>query len=158
MSNRPDLSDFLCFSVYSAGSAFTKIYRPLLDALGLTYPQYLVLAALWEADGQTVGQIGERLFLESSTLSPVLKRLEAAGHVERRRAQADERVVQVFLTAQGSELGRRAQSIPGCIVEASGMELDELRTLKAALERLRDALLAAAQTSRPASTHPASPR
>ena len=88
VSNRPDLNDFLCFSVYSAGSAFTKIDRPLLDALGLTYPQYLVLAALWEADGQTVGQIGERLFLE---FEHALAGIEAAGggrHVERRRAQA----------------------------------------------------------------------
>jgi len=135
----PDLNDFLCFAVYSAGNAFNKVYRPMLDALGLTYAQYLVLAALWEKDGLTVGQIGERLFLESSTLSPLLKRLEAAGHVRRQRDPADERVVHVHLTEQGRTLRRKAEHIPGCLVAASGMSLDQLRTMKSEIEKLRDA-------------------
>ena len=136
----PDLNDFLCFAVYSTGNAFNRVYRPLLDALGLTYAQYLVLAALWKVDGLTVGQIGERLFLESSTLSPLLKRLESAGHLRRQRDPADERVVHVTLTEQGQALRQKAERIPGCIVEASGMSLEQLTKMKADIEALRTAL------------------
>src|SRR5438874_8124185 len=90
-------SDFLCFAVYSASHAFNRVYKPLLDELGLTYPQYLVMVLLWEQDDQTVGSLGEKLFLESSTLTPLLKRLEALGQVKRNRDQVDERQVRVRL-------------------------------------------------------------
>ena len=89
------IDNFICFALYSAGHAFTRLYKPLLDPLGLTYPQYLVMAVLWEKDGRTVGEIGEKLLLESSTLTPLLKRLETAGMLRRTRDQDDERVVRI---------------------------------------------------------------
>ena len=96
-----DLDDFLCFAVYSAGHAFNQLYRPLLSALDLTYPQYLVMVTLWQQDDVTVKEIGRRLFLESSTLTPLLKRLEALGHISRNRDAEDERQVRVRLTPAG---------------------------------------------------------
>src|SRR6476620_9744519 len=110
------LDNQLCFSLYSTSLAMTKLYKPLLDELGLTYPQYLTLLVLWERDGLTVSELGQRLFLDSGTLTPLLKRLEAAGLIARIRAVDDERRVHVTLTAAGRKLKARARSIPGCIV------------------------------------------
>jgi DNA-binding MarR family transcriptional regulator len=143
MSDGPDLNDFLCFAIYSTESSFSRAYRALLEPLGLTYAQYLVMAVLWEADGRTVSEIGERLFLDSSTLSPLLKRLEAMGNVQRRRDAEDERVVRVTLTERGRALGRQAKPIPLAIAGVSGMSFEELRRLKKDVERLRTALQAA---------------
>ncbi|HEU4670398.1 MAG TPA: MarR family transcriptional regulator [Dyella sp.] len=130
----------LCFSLYAAQLAMTKVYRKLLADLELTYPQYLVMLVLWERDGVTVSQIGERLFLDSATLTPLLKRLEAAGLVQRQRATEDERQVVVSLTAQGRALKRRAGAVPEAIFCATGCELDELIDLKRRLDRLRGRL------------------
>lgn len=138
----PPVDGLLCFSFYAASHAFTRLYKPLLDRLGVTYPQYLVLVALWDKDDQAVGRIGETLGLESSTLTPLLKRLEALGHVTRTRDPADERVVRVRLTAQGRALKEEARAIPACILSATGLErpeaerlLREITQLRAALER-----------------------
>lgn len=138
------LDNQLCFAIYSAGLAFNRLYKPLLDAMGLTYPQYLVMLALWEQDGQGagdlgVGALGERLFLESSTLTPLLKRLETAGYVTRRRNPDDERQVRIALTAAGRALKQRATVCPSTVLEASGRSLDELMQLKDAAADLRDA-------------------
>jgi DNA-binding MarR family transcriptional regulator len=130
------LEDQLCFALYAASRAMTAVYAPLLDALGLTYPQYLVLLVLWDHDGERVSGIGDRLQLDSATLTPLLKRLEARGLVERRRSAADERVVEVFLTAEGKRLKRRAADIPLCMLERSGMTLPELAALRATLQDL----------------------
>ena len=135
-----NLDNFLCFALYSASHAFNRAYKPLLDQLGLTYPQYLVMVALWDQDGQTVGSLGGKLFLESSTLTPLLKRLEASGHVRRARNPADERQVRLFLTEQGRALRERAIGIPGCIFEATGEHADALVRLKEGLDRLRENL------------------
>jgi DNA-binding MarR family transcriptional regulator len=133
----------VCFALYSASLAMTKLYKPLLDALGLTYPQYLVLLALWEADGVGVSDIGERLHLDSGTLTPLLKRLEAAGMVQRERDAADERRVRVHLTPEGRALRTQAADIPPCLLDASGCTLTELRRLTADIQALRDRLVAA---------------
>ena len=132
--------DLLCFSVYAAGHALNRVYKPLLDPLGLTYPQYLVMLALWAEDGQAVGQIGATLFLESSTVTPLLKRLEAAGLVRRVRDAGDERVVRIWLTEAGSALRERAREIPGCILGATGLDAEGATRLRAEVERLRLAL------------------
>jgi len=134
------LDDFLCFAVYSANHAFNRVYKPLLDKLGLTYPQYLVMVLLWEKDDQTVGSLGDRLFLESSTLTPLLKRLEALGLVERHRDPADERQVRVRLSQSGKTLRLKAASVPQCILEASGLTAEELRRLQTKISALRDTL------------------
>ncbi len=143
-TERLPLDDYLCFAVYSAGHAFNRIYKPLLDALGLTYPQYLALVALWDEDDQTVGQIGEKLFLESSTLTPLLKRLEASGHITRQRDAEDERVVRVRLTPKGKALSKTSCEISPRILAATGMEVDALRALQRQIVALRDGLRAAA--------------
>jgi DNA-binding MarR family transcriptional regulator len=134
------LGEFLCFAVYSASHAFNRVYKPLLDELGLTYPQYLAMVLLWEQDDQTVGSLGEKLFLESSTLTPLLKRLEALGQVKRTRDPVDERQVRVRLTDKGRAMREKAGEIPDCILEASGLEIDELRRLQSELVALRTAL------------------
>jgi MarR family transcriptional regulator, organic hydroperoxide resistance regulator len=134
------LGEFLCFAVYSANHAFNRVYKPLLGELGLTYPQYLAMVLLWEQDDQTVGRLGEKLFLESSTLTPVLKRLEALGHVKRIRDAVDERQVRVRLTERGRALRERAWEIPGCILEASNLEIDELLRLQSEIVALRSSL------------------
>jgi DNA-binding MarR family transcriptional regulator len=139
----PFLGDFVCFSIYSAALAFNRVYKPLLAQLGLTYPQYLVMVVLWERDGRTVGGIGEALSLESSTLTPLLKRLEGMGLVTRTRDDLDERVVRVRLTASGRALRARARVIPGCILEATGLSLEELRRLQGEIDALRRNLEAA---------------
>lgn len=130
------LEDQLCFALYAASRAMTAVYAPLLDALGLTYPQYLVLLVLWDHDGERVSGIGERLQLDSATLTPLLKRLEARGLVERRRSAADERVVEIYLTAEGKRLKRRAADVPRCVLERSGLTLPELAALRATLQGL----------------------
>jgi len=138
----PGLDDFLCFTIYSTSHAFNRVYTPLLDALGLTYPQYLVLVALWAEDGQTVGGLGDKLFLESNTLTPLLKRLEALGHITRRRDPGDERQVRIGLTAQGRALRQRACDVPCRILEASGLSLESLRRLQGEIAALRERLRA----------------
>jgi DNA-binding MarR family transcriptional regulator len=143
-ASKPDdalrLGEFLCFAVYSASHAFNRVYKPLLDELGLTYPQYLAMVLLWEQDDQTVGSLGEKLFLESSTLTPLLKRLEALGHVKRMRDPVDERQVRVRLTDKGRAIREKAREIPDCILEASGLEIDELHRLRSEIVALRNAL------------------
>lgn len=153
----PDLSDFLCFAVYSTSHAFNRIYKPLLDAMGVTYPQYLVLVQLWAEDGQTVGALGTRLFLESNTLTPLIKRLEAIGLVQRQRNPADERQVQVRLTDAGRALEARARTVPACIFAATGLTLPELQRLTRDLSTMRDALMAAAETAAPKADHEQTP-
>jgi DNA-binding MarR family transcriptional regulator len=138
-----NLDDFLCFAIYAASHAFTRFYKPILDSFGLTYPQYLTLVALGEpssANGLTVGQIGDRLFLESSTLTPMLKRLEAAGFVSRRREVQDERLVRVQLTEPGLTLLGRAKSLPRCVADTLGRPYEELAALKIEIDGLREAL------------------
>jgi MarR family transcriptional regulator, organic hydroperoxide resistance regulator len=137
------IDNFVCFALYSAGHAFTRLYKPLLDPLGLTYPQYLVMAVLWENDGRTVGEIGEKLLLESSTLTPLLKRLETAGMVSRTRDQDDERVVRIQLTPKGAELKQKAVEIPQAIGCATNITLPEVMKLTADIKALREKLLAA---------------
>ncbi|MEA5501974.1 MarR family transcriptional regulator [Halotia wernerae UHCC 0503] len=137
------LNPFICFAVYSANLAFSRVYKPFLDELGLTYPQYLALISLWAEDDQTVGQLGEKLFLESNTLTPLLKRLEGLGHVERNRDPQDERQVRVRLTAKGKALRENARCVPEGILAASGTEFDALRKLSADITSLRERLLAA---------------
>ncbi len=132
----------LCFAIYSASLAMTKVYKPLLEPLGLTYPQYLVMLALWETDGLSVSQLGERLALDSGTLTPLLKRLESAGLLQRLRDAADERRVLLQLTADGRALKRRAIQVPQAIAAASGCALDELAALTAQLQTLRQRITA----------------
>lgn len=132
----------VCFALYSASLAMTKVYKPLLDTLGLTYPQYLVMLVLWEADGATVSALGDRLHLDSGTLTPLLKRLEATGLLERQRDAADERRVRVSLTERGAALRAPAAAIPPCLVDAAGCTLTELRRLTADIQNLRDRLVA----------------
>ena len=137
------LDNFLCFAIYSTGHAFNQFYRPLLDAIALTYPQYLVMVALWTGNDQTVKALGEKLSLESSTLTPLLKRLEAAGYLTRARDPDDERQVRVRLTATGRALKSRARSIPACVGGALGLSNEQLKTLQADILSIRDRLLAA---------------
>ena len=136
----PPLDDQLCYAIYSAGIAVQRLYKPLLDALGLTYPQYLVLNVLWREDGQTVGGIGERLALESSTLTPLLKRLEAAGLVRRARNPGNERQVVVTLTEQGRALRPRTGCLGAALVASAGQPIDDLVRLNRELRDLRDAI------------------
>lgn len=132
-----DLDRFLCFGVYALNNSFGRLYAPLLEPLGLTYAQYLAMVALWEKDGRTVGEIGARLGLESNTLTPLLKRLEAAGFVARQRSAHDERQVQITLTEKGRALAHDAASIPSCIAAACGVEMAELDRIRATLGTLR---------------------
>jgi DNA-binding MarR family transcriptional regulator len=136
MAAPPHLDDQLCFALYAASRAMTAAYAPMLDDLGLTYPQYLVLLVLWEQDGTRVSGIGEALQLDSATLTPLLKRLEAHGFVERRRSTADERVVEVFLTTAGKRLRRRAAAVPLRAFARSGLTGPELAGLRATLQEL----------------------
>jgi len=134
------LDNQLCFALYSTSLAMTKLYKPLLDAMGLTYPQYLVMLVLWEGDGLMVSQLGDRLSLDSGTLTPLLKRLEATGLIARIRDVQDERRVRVTLTAAGRKLRTRASALPGCVLAASQCSVDELVALKSQLRTLRDRL------------------
>ena len=137
----PLLGNQLCFAVYSTAHAFNRVYKPLLDRLGLTYPQYLVMLVLWERDDVPVKDIGERLFLDSGTLTPLLKRLEAAGLIKRTRSKDDERQVLIVLTSKGQALRDKAKSLPQAILAASACSIGELSALKNELIALRDRLL-----------------
>ena len=138
----PVLDDQLCFALYSTGLAMNKVYRKLLRKLDLTYPQYLVMLVLWERDGLMVSELGERLFLDSGTLTPLLKRLEGAGLIARIRAVEDERRVHITLTAAGRKLKTRAQKIPDCVFNASKCSIAELVQIKRQLHTLREQLTA----------------
>ena len=131
------LDNQLCFALYSASLAMTKFYKPLLDPLGLTYPQYLVMLVLWEGDGITVSQLGERIALDSGTLTPLLKRLEASDLLHRLRDASDERRVLLQLTPAGRALKAKAMAVPESVACASGCALDELAALTARLKALR---------------------
>jgi DNA-binding MarR family transcriptional regulator len=139
----PQLDEQLCFALYSASLATTKAYRPLLDALGLTYPQYLVMMVLWERDGLGVSEVGARLHLDSGTLTPLLKRLEQSGLLRRERAADDERRVELRLTPAGRALRERAGTLPVRMARLTGCSSDELARLRRQLVRLRDAIDAA---------------
>ncbi|GAA3355108.1 MULTISPECIES: MarR family winged helix-turn-helix transcriptional regulator [Saccharopolyspora] len=130
------LDQQVCFALYSASRSFTNLYRPFLDELGLTYPQYLVMLVLWEHDSLAVKDLGAMLKLDSGTLSPLLKRLEASGLVDRRRSTRDERSVEIGLTERGRELRQHAEQIPNRVLAASGMELEEVLALRSTLHRL----------------------
>ena len=137
------LPTFLCFAIYSANLAFGRAYKPLLDALGLTYTQYIALVALADEDGQTVGALGEKLFLESNTLTPILKKMESLGYIERRRDPADERQVRLSLTPAGRKL---VDADPGAsLTDLIGLG-DDFPVVQASVARLRDNLLGATKT------------
>ncbi len=133
--------ELICFALYSANHAMNRSYQPHLSVLGLTYPQYIALVGLWEGDGITVGQLCTRLYTETSTLTPVLKRLEKLGHIERRRGKQDERQVFLHLTSTGRALESEAPKITDCIVTDTGVQLDRLSELVAAIGAMRDSLL-----------------
>jgi len=132
----------LCFALYSASLAMTKLYKPLLEELGLTYPQYLAMLVLWEHDGVTVSELGERLHLDSGTLTPLLKRLESAELVTRLRDVQDERRVLIRLTAAGRKLKSRAARIPGCVLQATQCDVADVLALTHQVQALRDRLTA----------------
>lgn len=134
------LDHHLCFALYSASRAMTAAYRPILTELNLTYPQYLVLLALWEESPATVGRLGERLQLDSGTLSPLLKRLEGNGFIRRERSATDERLVEVTLTSAGRKLESKAQCIPEQLFSSTGMTEREAADLRDAVRHLTDAL------------------
>ena len=127
----------LCFALYSASLAMTKVYKPLLSALGLTYPQYLAMLALWEHDGLLVSELGDKLYLDSGTLTPLLKRLEVAGWVSRLRVVDDERRVRITLTPAGRQLKARAAHVPGCVLSASQCALPDVYQLTQQVQTLR---------------------
>ncbi|MFN4210144.1 MAG: MarR family winged helix-turn-helix transcriptional regulator [Devosia sp.] len=137
------LDSMLCFAVYAAGHAFTRFYKPRLDALGITYPQYLVFMVLWEADGITVKALGDRLFLDSGTITPLVKRLEARGLLRRQRDDEDERQVRIFLTPEGRGLRAKALAVPLAVGEALGGEAADGDALRESLHLLRQRLDAA---------------
>ena len=134
------LDNQLCFTLYATSMAINRTYKPMLDEMGITYPQYLVLNALAEADGMSVGTIAHRLALESSTVTPLVKRMEQAGLVRRQRSQLDERQVQVDLTATGRALLVRCNCLNETLIERSGMTLAQLDALNRQIQALRDAL------------------
>ncbi len=140
MSEVRPLDNQLCYTLYATSMAITRLYKPMLDRLGLTYPQYLVLHVLWEADERGVGEIARRLALEPSTITPLVKRLERSGFVERARDQHDERRVDVRLTEKGHKLRFQCGCLADEVVARSGMTLAELKTLNQDVQRLRDAL------------------
>jgi DNA-binding MarR family transcriptional regulator len=142
------LENQFCFALYSASHAMTKTYKPLLDRLGLTYPQYLVMLVLWEQDAILVKDIGARLFLDSGTLTPLLKRLEANGLLERNRDPHDERQVRISLSEQGRALQQHARAIPGQVSGASGQPPVALGRMRAELTALRDDLFEAMEGQR----------
>ena len=134
------LDNQLCFALYSTSLLMTKVYKPLLQALGLTYPQYLAMMVLWEKEGLTVGEISARLLTDPGSLTPLLKRLESEGLLSRTRSKDDERVVIVRLTEQGRSLQARAEEIPPCIVSASGLDKARINALQNQLLMLREQL------------------
>jgi MarR family transcriptional regulator, organic hydroperoxide resistance regulator len=134
------LDNQICFAVYSAAHAFNRVYKPLLDRLGLTYPQYLVMLVLWERDNIPLKDIGERLFLDSGTLTPLLKRLEATALIKRTRSTEDERQVLIELTREGHALREKAKAVPQSILAASACSVGELVAMKNEIVALRDRL------------------
>ncbi|MEV0247697.1 MarR family transcriptional regulator [Nocardia sp. NPDC050712] len=140
MTDRLRLDEQLCFPLYAASRAMTSVYRSKLDKLGLTYPQYLVMLALWERDGRSVGELCTALSLDSGTLSPLLKRLQATGLIERERSTADERRVEIRLTGSGRALRAQARDIPNEMAEAVGLSMDEIVALRDALRRMTETL------------------
>lgn len=143
------LDNQLCFALYSTSLAMTKLYKPLLDQLGLTYPQYLAMLALWEQDGVTVGELGARLCLDSGTLTPLLKRLEAGGWIARTRAADDERRVLVTLTPEGRGRRKQAVAIPKQLASAIACSAQELGELRQRLHELRQRLVAQISPTNP---------
>lgn len=139
-SNPVPLDDQLCYAIYSAGMAIQRVYKPLLDRLGLTYPQYLVLNVLWREDGQTVGAIADRLALEASTLTPLLKRLEAAGLLRRTRNPENERQVIIALTERGRTIRSEAGCLNDALLAASKQPVANLGNLNRDVRQLRDAI------------------
>ena len=135
------LESQLCFSLYATTIAINRAYKPLLDSLGITYPQYLVLNTLWEEDARTITAIADRLALEPSMITPLVKRLEAAGFVGRLRNPADERQVQVRLTVKGKGMRDRSKCLSAVLLERSGMTADQLVALNDRVQALRDALV-----------------
>lgn len=134
----PEIEHLLCFSIYSTGLAFNQLYRPLLEKIGLTYPQFLVMVALWSQEGRTVKELGEALFLDSSTLTPLLKRLEAAGLIRRSRNPEDERQVLLSVTEQGNSLRDAAAEVACAVREAVGISAETAQALQASLGAIRD--------------------
>jgi DNA-binding MarR family transcriptional regulator len=139
----PRLADFLCFAIYSANLAYGRAYKPILEELGLTYTQYIAIVALWEQDNQTVSGLGEKLFLESNTLTPILKKLEGMGYLRRQRDPGDERQVLVSLTEAGRRL--REKGLAMNLVEASGLTREEFAKMQKGVVSLRNNLIRAAQ-------------
>jgi DNA-binding MarR family transcriptional regulator len=139
----PKLSDFLCFAIYSANLAYGRAYKPILEQLGLTYTQYIAIVALWEEDNQTVSGLGEKLFLESNTLTPILKKLEVMGYLRRQRDPSDERQVLVSLTEAGRRL--REKGLTMNLVQASGLTPEEFPKMQKAVVTLRNNLIKAAK-------------
>jgi DNA-binding MarR family transcriptional regulator len=139
----PRLADFLCFAVYSANLAFGRAYKPILDELGLTYPQYIAIVALWEEDDQTVSRLGGKLFLESNTLTPILKKLESMGYLTRRRDPKDERQVRVNLTEAGRRL--REKGLTMNLIKQTRLPPEEFAKLQKAVSNLRNSLMEAAR-------------
>jgi DNA-binding MarR family transcriptional regulator len=135
------LDNQLCFSIYAASRAITRAYRPILEPYGLTYPQYLVLLILWEEDGPTVNEIGRRLYLDSGTLTPLLKRMEQAGFLERRRSPEDERKVQAWLGPKGKELRDVALTIPETLIETGHLDAGEVRRTKVMVDQILSKML-----------------
>lgn len=143
------MEDQLCFTVYSTGMAIQRAYKPLLDDLGVTYPQYLVMNVLWREDGRTVGDIADELALEPSTMTPLLKRLEVAGLVRRARNPANERQVVITLTSEGQALRERAGCLGEALLDASGQTMPELSDLNVRLKSLRDAVYESLASRKP---------
>lgn len=151
MSNKPGthknvakLGDFMCFAIYSTNLAYSRVYKPVLEQLGLTYPQYVTIICLWEEDSQTVKGLSEKLFLEPSTMTPMLKRLEAMGYVRRERDAEDERSVRISLTDAGRQLREKAFDYREITARAAGLSPEEFRVLQKAIVNLRTNLMQAA--------------
>lgn len=139
--NTAKLGDFMCFAIYSTNLAYSRVYKPVLEQLGLTYPQYVTIICLWEEDSQTVKALSEKLFLEPSTMTPMLKRLEAMGYVSRERDSEDERSVLVSLTDAGRELREKAFDYREVTAKAAGLAPEEFRVLQKAIVNLRTNLM-----------------
>jgi DNA-binding MarR family transcriptional regulator len=139
-SEAAKLADFMCFTIYSANLAYSRVYKPVLEELGVTYPQYIAIISLWEKDRQTVKGLSEKLFLEPSTITPMLQRLEAMGYVHRARDEEDERSVRVSLTTEGRRLREKGLGFGERTVKASGLTAEEFPVLQKAVARLRDNL------------------
>lgn len=144
-AERAKLADFMCFAIYSANLAYSRVYRLVLDELGLTYPQFITIVSLWEEDQQTVKALSERLFLEPSTMTPMLKRLEAMGYLTRKRDMVDERNVRISLTDAGRLLHEKGFGFGELTVKASGLSPEEFPLLQRAIVSLRDNLIKASK-------------